>query len=265
MKKNSMFLVSFLLVLLLIPSVHDSESNNWSEEFNGSLTDWELYGSVKSGTSLTKAIPHGFSINDDGVLTSSFNSWYANASFAWHNSTINYGTWRFDVFIPDLDFVSEDLIIDFICSRANNDYNLTGSTISTIINELQGFYIWITTLNGNSISLGSNDTELKSYTPNSSLYNGFHNFHITRDTTGEFNLYIDKSLVFSVTDNKTVSSKKLGIESWYGVNKIDNITVLDQVLTPDEYESLTSPTTTTESGFSAINIFSNSTIILAVC
>jgi hypothetical protein len=119
---------------------------------------------------------------------------------------------------------------------ANNNFNFSGMTFPDIINnistKISGYWIWI----NNFIEFDRSATDQNTFTqlgkinPGNDFYNSFHNFYITRELTGEFNVYIDKKLTFSVNDNTSISSKKFGIESYWGLTRVDNISVFDTVI-----------------------------------
>lgn len=106
------FKIIFLLTILfslIVPTNATVESDNWNEIFDQDLKEWESFGFVREGiingfgNRFTTPISSGFHI-ENGILTTDFNYFdysrtgSGNASIAWHNSTISYGTWSFDIF-----------------------------------------------------------------------------------------------------------------------------------------------------------------------
>ena len=238
----------FCVMILLQVSPHSAATINpiWEEDFSTDLNDWTLLGNNMTGTTLTESINSGFSIKDN-TLVSGNNKINTNVSFAWHISSINYGTWKFDVFIGNWLSEPHDFVVDFMCTSPNGNYNFSGLTINDILTNLNvkpsGFYLWFSAnvYTNKFIAFGgSNSTTADSQfkkalitdSSNSSLYNKFHTIQVTRALSGEFVIYFDQNSLFTYSDNSTVISQKFGIESWAGQTKIDNIFVYDQVIPP---------------------------------
>ena len=100
----------------------------------------------------------------------------------------------------------------------------------------------------------------ETYPVNVSQFNSYHNIHITRNLKGEFKTYIDKQLAMSGVDNTTTSSEKFGIISYYGINiidrnTVDNITVIDEVCTPEEFNYCIQPSISTSTSTSSTPLF----------
>ena len=80
-------------------------------------------------------MPSGFYIQD-GIFSSSFNFLDAgtgsgntgngNMSNAWHNSSVSYGTWIFDVFIANWTSITQVLEFNFLQYNSQNNFNYTG-------------------------------------------------------------------------------------------------------------------------------------------
>ena len=98
MKTRKMHLFAGLTILALCISVCTTTANAaviWEDNFNdGILDDWTLFKYEDLTTSVKK--PGNFSAADFTlkVLDDDMN-------FARYNSTVNVGTWSFDMFVPD--------------------------------------------------------------------------------------------------------------------------------------------------------------------
>ena len=257
MKKT---IVPFIIIIFIVfsanPLLFMTVNVNWSENFDppNSLDNWLLTGYSRisplglQGT-ITSSIPSGFTIQD-GILISSFNyfdnSGNGNISYAWHNSTVNYGTWSFDVFIDNWTINKQDLEVNFLFYHSDQNYNFSGQTFNQVY-AISGFGLVITGQISNtySIEFWRDVSKLSIYQPNNSIYNSFHNFKITRDLTGEFKIFMDNNLIITKVDNSSVSSQKFGIGSVYGTNKIDNISILSLPSTSSTSSSLPTSTSST--------------------
>jgi hypothetical protein len=186
----------------------------------------------------------GDNVNTDPVLLSN----------AFHNSTVAYGTWSIDFYIPE-DQDSEILGGIWIIGNnwGNGSFNISGViyphfrmyTRSYIVYIQAGTQGW-----GPSYSINMNMYDSGEYIRvgdyvlgSTSNFTGYHHLDIIRDLTGIFTFYYDSKQIFQATDNNINTSEHLVLFSLMGNISFDNITVSDSI------EMTTTTTTTSKSWF----------------
>lgn len=238
-KQNLITIVMGILlgVLMVSPLNQGTAKTVLSETFD-TADEWDLggYEFIDWETSLvwdTDYIPKV----ENGVLqmpNTQTDWWYL--SQAYHSSTVAYGTWSFDWYVnAGKDHQSYDTVA-FIAN------NMAPTKRSGYINEnMSGYALTLTSddkkeppLESHAVALVEfeNGTQqwkfLKSYQLSSTLI-GWHHIDITRNVTGQFNIYFDNRLVLQLTDNSTKTCENFAFYSWYGDSVFDNLTVSDTV------------------------------------
>ena len=208
---NNKIIVILTVIIFTNLSLTINMSSNQSifqETFddNQKLNNWQLFGYIREGhghagfDKFTTSIPSGFYIQD-GVFSSSFNfidagtgsgnTGNGNMSNAWHDSSVSYGTWIFDVFIANWTSITQVFEFNFLQYNSQNDFNYTGKTVNDINNDYKGVALEFQGRHNESL-FNINfyyPSGYKSYFVTDSEYNSFHNIHITRNLSGEFSIF----------------------------------------------------------------------------
>ncbi|MHA2107085.1 MAG: hypothetical protein ACW99R_05200, partial [Candidatus Hodarchaeales archaeon] len=143
----------------------------------------------------------------------------------YHPSTVAYGTWSVDLVINTTSIsLMEHLYIQFLVIVFDFE-NEDSYELTVWLDARMGTpgFILIKRTNGVMTTLGE-------YEVSSGLSN-FQDIDITRDTNGNFNVFVNGSLVIEATDTTWTTSLYFRFVSM-GENAIDNITVDDEVIKP---------------------------------
>ncbi|MHA2247187.1 MAG: hypothetical protein ACXADY_19735 [Candidatus Hodarchaeales archaeon] len=217
------------------PVVTQELGEDWSATFE-SPDEWKLQG-------FNYALdfdwdPYFAPKITNGVLKmpNTQDKWYISQAI--HPSTVAYGTWSFDWYVSAGTSHEAYEVIFFIV----NDYFPTEQSGESTT-DMNG-YVLILTSNEEGVNLNApykRAVTLSECHSTSKIFNylAFHQFpsaleglyhiDITRDITGEFNIYFDKEHLFQVTDNTTTISEEFVFGSWYGDTTYDNLTVSNTV------------------------------------
>ena len=203
----------------------------------------------------------------NGILTSSFNyidagsgssnTGNGNMSTAWHNNTVDYGTWNFNVFIDDWSSITQVFEINFLANPQNN-FNYTGKIVNDLGFEYTGVALEFRGRHNDSFHEINfyYAKGYKNYVVDNSDFNSFHNIIINRNITGEFKIYFDSKLIISVVDNNTYNSQKFGTTVYYGKVKLDNVLITDKICSPDEFSTCFNITTSHSKSSPSFELYS---------
>ena len=200
-----------------------SQDPSWSDDFqDGNFDDW---------TTISQPIgvfdvwyPGNFSIIN-GALTAQYPEW----NLALHENMVAYGTWSFDLFAVDAE--SDEIVVYFIVGEHSvEDYLKDAYGIQLLL----GPYKWwtedgITLLKGIDFP---NDLTWLGYKSTGTL-DGWQHIDVTRDSTGEFCVYLNGSLCITAVDQQVQSSNLFTFSTFPG-RAIDNITVTSETITIDK-------------------------------
>ena len=132
---TNMFLLIFLFPFLN-PTASAATYGDWTENFSTNLDNWSFYSYNHKASQInvtgtyTSRIATGFTIKN-GELNSGFNynnrtEAMGNDSYAWHDSTINYGNWSFDAFLDNWTTTDQHFEVYFLFYQPNNNYDFLG-------------------------------------------------------------------------------------------------------------------------------------------
>ncbi|MFX0151113.1 MAG: hypothetical protein ACFFAJ_10060 [Candidatus Hodarchaeota archaeon] len=205
-------LVTSIIVFLLTPMVQPfpcAATVVWSDDFNdGNCDGWTIQNGTFSAT------------NNMLVATGSKFEWH----LAHHPSTLVYGTWAFDIYLNETED-SDYFFIHFLAldTRTYGSDELPLNCYSIVISfGPRGYHLWKTTDTDTheSIMLGHTD-----YPPTP----GWNHIDITRNTDGQFYVYVNNSLAIGALDNEIKSSNHFIYGVISGCHPIDNIVVKDDI------------------------------------
>ena len=238
----------WLVLVVLVSSIGPmlvSADIVWEDNFDD-LDDWTIFG-YESDTSLVQ-IEGNFSaadgtlkVLDDGI------------NFARHNSTVNVGTWSFDMFVPDPE---DDVGAMYVYIMSNgsrpiptypSDFVAVGAWRQ---NPSSSWHFIVWAMNGHDWKIHSTIYR----TP----IQGWHHIEVCRTSDGHFYVYFNGTLKADFIYNDVTISTYLEFYCYSATGAaIDNLVVEDTLLptptpttTPTETTTTTTPTTTpTDGGF----------------
>lgn len=230
MKTNWIKRLSCLMMFVLCLSVFTGTVESaivWSDNFDDEdLTDWTLFG-YENDTSTT-IIPSNFTAVG-GALTVTGDY----ITVAQHASTINVGTWSFDMFVPSDNHGGIDVMFMSNGSRPFPHFASMFVSVEALM-DMGRFDVW---------EMRGDDGVLfeTPYIPSGGI-EGWHHIDVSRTNTGRFRVFFNDTLIMDFVSNDVTSSTYLEVFCWNATGaKIDNLEVNDEVLTPPN----TSPTTPT--------------------
>ncbi|MGD9396602.1 MAG: hypothetical protein PVJ05_09265 [Candidatus Thorarchaeota archaeon] len=213
-----MHLTSGITMFVLCMSVWTTTANatvSWQDDFSDpNLPGWTLFAYENNRT--LETIPGNFSAADHTLKVLD-----DDISFARHNSTVNVGTWSFDMFVPECENVERAMYV-YIMSNGSR-------TIPTYSSDFIGVGVWkaayqstwsfiVWTMNGFDWDI------------HSQIYmnpmQGWHHIRISRNSDGRFLVYFNGTLEADFTYNNVTISTYL---EFYCYNvagaAIDNLVV----------------------------------------
>lgn len=232
-----MLLISCLLITVLAisphnntPSIQKSYSPSdvvWSEDFND-ISGWEFWGMhYEDGFPL----PANYSVSE-GMLRflGGNNHW----TIAMYNYTQGTGTWSFDLDVQDQ--YRHHFYVSFFSGYWDNDSIDWPDWLSSVPYEYGiipftgSFYDWSDefVLYRRTPGTGS-ITTLDRYRPPEMI--GWHHIDITRNSSGQFEVYLNGVLRMSAVDTSYDTPECFKIYS-QGGPAIDNIVVDDEIIPP---------------------------------
>jgi hypothetical protein len=192
----------------------------WSDDFDGNLDDWRIFGANFSSPEVEWTYGN-FSVDDDYMLATG-----PEYNIAEHNSTVAFGTWKFDILIADTGF--PEIIVSFI----SDDHPIEGPT-------LHGYCFVVSDLGAGetgTIGLigfdGGHEVTRIGIWDDPDVY-GWKEIVITRESGGQFYLYVNGTLRVSGTNNDVTTSEYFYFETMAGA-ALDNITVWDTSIEYDK-------------------------------
>ena len=186
----------------------------WSENFDN-MDDWTTFAFLDWVTG--PIVEGNFSV-DEGVLRVLDN----DVNYARHDSTVEVGTWSFDLFVPD---TPHGYVGVSFMSNGSRPIELDSRwiAIESATEGMDRFNLWWQRGPNNWVG----DV---CYTPTGSIL-GWHHIDITRTSGGLINVFFNGSFEYSTTTNDVTHSTYL---ECYAVNAtgamFDNIEVNDEVL-----------------------------------
>jgi hypothetical protein len=232
MKARWIQLIAVLAMFVLCISVCTNNAHAdevWRDDFEGPLEDWTIFA-YPSHTDVVK-IEGNFSTADGTlkVLDDDINT-------ARHNSTVNIGTWSFDMFVPDDD--EGFLRVEFMSNGASLDIlgNMSWVAVSAWLDEAgRGFYVLYGFGSGRTVHQHITDIPLQ----------GWHHIDVSRNSSGYFKVYFNETLKANFTNPSVTSSTYLQVvcDDVSG-GAIDNLVVDDEPIPDPEPTTPTTPTPT---------------------
>ncbi|MHA2027064.1 MAG: hypothetical protein ACXACG_00270 [Candidatus Thorarchaeota archaeon] len=193
----------------------------WNEDFDN-LTDWTTFA-FEHWTN-GPVIAGNFSV-DGGVLTVLDD----DVNYARHDSTINVGTWSFDLFVPDVPAGWAGVAFMSNGTRPIMFDTRMISVEATTVGVDRFIFWW---LRGPNEGIGET-----CYTPETSIL-GWHHIDITRTSGGLFNVFFNDTFEYTtVTNDVTLSTYFECFADNATGAAFDNIVVSDTI-------DITPPTTT---------------------
>ncbi len=235
-RQNRLFaiyaMVNFILLVTLVFTAYTSAATLiWSDDFNdGNFDGWTVtYGSYTATDNRLLAIEASSCIN--------------------HQSTVNVGTWSFDLYISGLGssgahvcFSCEDFVI----------YPQTGYDLKVGRNAFE-LMLWVQYY----------DWLLGSYYPSTQIA-GWQHVDITRDVNGLIRIFVNGTLQIEVEDNTAFTSNYFHFFCGPGEG-LDNVLVSDSIdIVPETNTNPGVPTTPQIPGFPLAAIAFSVTITLAL-
>jgi len=206
----------------------------WEDDFSDpNLPGWTIFA-WESTESLVK-IEGNFSAADGTlkVLDDDLN-------YAWHNSTVNVGTWSFDMFVPDIGAVTAVMYV-YIMSNGSrpipnypSDFIAVGAWRQSSVGNLH-FIVW--TMNGLDHIIHSHIYK--------DPMQGWHHIDISRASDGYFEVYFNGTFEDNFFYNDVTISTYLEFYCYNAAGAaIDNLVVNDTVIDPNRPTTTTTTTTT---------------------
>ncbi|MHA2081854.1 MAG: hypothetical protein ACW99H_11985, partial [Candidatus Thorarchaeota archaeon] len=215
MKTRWIQLIAGLAMFVLCISVYTTTSNAaviWSEDFEiPGLDDWTTFAYENSSTQVTK---EGNFSDTGGVLTVLDD----DINVARRDSTVNVGTWNFDIFVQDdgdgyfyVEFMSDGAVpfgVDdstYVCigPYMNEDKFAVWQQTGSIINSISSIYI--------------------------DPLQGWHHIEVSRDDSGWFKVFFNGTLESEFVSTVTSSTYfEVYCRNATGC-AIDNINVTDEI------------------------------------
>ncbi len=245
------YCILLLGVIFLFPLTQVSAEVVWVEDWENGSSDWIFhsynYSDVTGSWSFQPDAIATPSVANGVFQTNSPSDFFGDYwSGAIRNSTTAYGSWSFDVIIGS--GVAHESYLIFFFAVAGMPDDLTGLSLGD--NNITGYFLVIQSGDkgafGNPlIQLATLNYVLADYHPATPIEGTLH-FHITRNTTGYFEVFFDPTNdssppILTGTNTTFTTCSKFAFGSWVGDSQIDNFFVWDEVVPP-----LTDlPTTTT--------------------
>jgi hypothetical protein len=228
----------FLLLLTVTPLVHfptpASASIGWADDFNdGNYDGWTingLYAPVVGDWSITT----GKADIVDGELIFTGEQIFRNFSYAIHESTVEYGSWSFDVKVRPISGSSNHTHIYFLDNRPTEE-------IPDFESPYMAYDVFIYSAPWNvsppnwmrkyddtapSILLVRRSVNTGVIIGNYSVdeINGLYRFNVTREDTGRIRVYVNDTLRIDVVETRTFTPQSFYLTSEAGIS-YDNIVV----------------------------------------
>ncbi len=245
MRKLSLIVIIGLLSILLnlvifTPPMFGSANVIWNESFDQSdLNDWTILGWNR-----TDATPFSGNLSvESGVLR--FQGIGSQESATEHSSTQATGTWSFDLDVTHT--IGEHFHISFFGGKFGDV-----TTVANFTDALPYEYgimvvtaaIKETMWDSEFVFYKRNEgaafiNPLARYSPDRVI--GWHHFDITRNSLGEFNIFINGTHCKSFTDQTFTTTEVFRLSSAAGP-AIDNIVIQDEIIITPSKSTFTTST-----------------------
>lgn len=234
MKTKRMYILAGIATLVLCMSIVTNTAQAvevWSEDFNDELmTGWTTFAfeSWEDGP----IIAGNFSA-EGGMLVSLDD----DGNFARHDSTVNVGTWSFDLYVPDM--VDGYVGVAFMSNGTRPfEFDTRMISIEATTVGIDRFIFWW--IRGASNATATNAVAVTAYTPTESIL-GWHHIDVTRTSGGLFNIFFNGSFEYTTVTNDVTSSTYLECFASNATGAaFDNIVVSNTI---DVTPPATTPTT----------------------
>ncbi|MFX1482734.1 MAG: hypothetical protein ACFFCP_06035 [Promethearchaeota archaeon] len=217
MKTRKMHLVAGVTMFVLLLSICTTATDAtvvWSDDFDSpGLEDWTIFAYEDEYSSVT--IEGNFT-DAEGTLKVLDD----DMNFARHNSTVNVGTWSFDMFVPDNEISGWAMYVYFMSngSRQIPTYPSYFIGVGVWAHPAPAFIVW--TRNGLVSVVQS--------TINIDPIQGWHHIDVSRTSDGHFYVYFNGTLEDDFTYNDITDSTYLEFYCYLATGAaIDNLVVED--------------------------------------
>lgn len=202
----------FVLCISILTTTANATAS-WEDNFDD-LDDWTTFAYTSSPIPVKiegnfSAADHTLKVLDD------------DANFARHDSTVNVGTWSFDMFVPDIGNVAAAMYV-YIMSNGSraipaypSDFIAVGAWKQSSGSSLQ-FIVW--TMKGFAWTIHSQFSK--------NPMQGWHHIDVNRTSDGHFYVYFNGTLEDDFTHNDVTSSTYLEFYCYRATGAaIDNLVV----------------------------------------
>lgn len=231
-------------LMIIMPSISPIQSaetmDSWTDDFNdGDMEGWRIEGFYADINLPSNQWPeHGGEASVvDGALTLSGNLQQRNSTLAIHESHVAYGTWSFDMYVNSIYGSSNHSHVYFIDNRQANEthkfdnefccYDILASSqpwddapdyAKKYYDKSPAFFL--------SVRPGTN---ILGYWATDNI-DGWNHIDVTRDTDGNFTVYINGTLRIEAKNTYYTESNSF----WYtgeigSYSALDNIVVSETV------------------------------------
>jgi len=225
MNRSKMHLVAGFTVFALCIAICTTTANAtviWEDTFDDpNLPDWTTFA-YESPTS--SVIVEGNFSAGSGILEVLDD----DLNFARHNSTVNVGTWSFDMFVPDDEDARGAMYVYIMSNGARpiptypSDFIAVGAW-TQFVGATWQFIVW--TLKGFNAIIHSRIYK--------DPMQGWHHIDISRTSDGHFYVYFNGTLEDEFTNNNVTVSTYLEFYCYSATGAaIDNLVVDDELKLP---------------------------------
>lgn len=216
-RKLSYIIAGLALVLLCLSQVTSPTSAVviWEDDFEGQPDGWTFFG-WSNATSQYEIIEGNFTTADGTLKVRD-----GDYNIARHSSTVNVGTWSFDLFIPD-DYGATGEVYVWFMSNGSRPLDLgVRCFMIGVWFPTDRFYVIerdgvIGTIHS---SLGANEIPADSIS-------GWHHIDVSRNSTGYFEVYFNGTLVDDFVGASVTSSTYLEFLCYNATGAVlDNLVV----------------------------------------
>jgi hypothetical protein len=216
-KRILVFGIMSILVLSLSMTIKLVQATEvWSENFDTPiLSDWTFFSMIDPQTG---PISDGNFSAEGGVLTSK----KTDFNFARHNSTVNVGTWSFDIYTPDL---SDGYVGVAFLSNGSRPLSEEQTRLMAVEFDIEtGTFVWWQIRHDGVMGL-----ETPYYTGGN--VDKWHHVEVSRRSNGRFNIYLNGTLIYDMVTNDVTTSLYLECYTQNAIGgAFDNIVVDDEPL-----------------------------------
>ncbi len=227
--------VIFILLMILFysPSTCDA-TMVWSDNFNdGNHDGWTVTG-INMTVVPSVLVDGDYSVDDDLLrATGEGGGWIWN--LASHASTVATGTWSFDIDSPEVEPGLTHFYVFFM--SADTDF-VDGIPDGYAFKVEMTLYLGFRGFELEKFTDGDSQ-QLAQYQTNQDVLGGYH-IDITRDSSGQFNIWINGTHRMATQDQSITSSEYFRFSTPAGP-AIDNIEVYDSI----EFDTSTTAASTT--------------------